>query len=267
MTKTCPDCQATVLSTSQPNRMGTTPDDPFNRRQVEAVCRAVCVVEGVDPDDDVYGDGCDPQWSRYADAVAAALGAVGGVPLNFQYQRTFDAICAAVNADKTPPFAIHVSVKAFQDAFNNHRDAAAQPASPAPAVDGERKALQRLVAECVNPGDGGPFDVGEWPALDAARAVLAQPASPLRGREAFDAWFNSHFLDPDGGSTHLPPWLKDDLRSAWDAASPPEQPAAVTEDELTKIMDEAWPDGHRAVARKIIERLRAMPSSLNKETP
>lgn len=48
-------------------------EDPFNRKQVEAVCRAVCAVEGVDPDDDVFGDGCDAQWTRYADAVAAAL--------------------------------------------------------------------------------------------------------------------------------------------------------------------------------------------------
>jgi hypothetical protein len=47
--------------------------DPFNRKQVEAVCRAVCGVEGIDPDSDVYGDECDPQWSRYADAVASAL--------------------------------------------------------------------------------------------------------------------------------------------------------------------------------------------------
>ncbi len=47
--------------------------DPFNRKQVEAVCRAVCKVEGLDPDDDTFGDGCDPVWTRYADAVAAVL--------------------------------------------------------------------------------------------------------------------------------------------------------------------------------------------------
>lgn len=51
----------------------TPPTDPFNRKQVEAICRAVCKVEGVDPDDDVFGDGCDAQWTRYANAVADAL--------------------------------------------------------------------------------------------------------------------------------------------------------------------------------------------------
>jgi hypothetical protein len=35
---------------------------------------------------------------------------------------------------------------------------------------------------------------------------------------AFEKWFDNHFLDPDGGSSHLPDWLKDDLRLAWDAA-------------------------------------------------
>lgn len=48
--------------------------------QVEAICRAVCGVEGVDPDSDVYGDSCDPQWARYADAVAAALLSTGTRP-------------------------------------------------------------------------------------------------------------------------------------------------------------------------------------------
>lgn len=43
------------------------------RALVEAICRAVCKVEGVDPDDDVFGDSCDAQWTRYADAVAEAL--------------------------------------------------------------------------------------------------------------------------------------------------------------------------------------------------
>lgn len=35
------------------------------------------------------------------------------------------------------------------------------------------KALDDLVKECVNPGDGGPFEAGEWPALDRARAALS----------------------------------------------------------------------------------------------
>lgn len=46
--------------------------DPFNRKQVEAVCRAVCKVDGIDPDDEA--ESCDdPAWTRYADAVAEAL--------------------------------------------------------------------------------------------------------------------------------------------------------------------------------------------------
>ncbi len=35
---------------------------------------------------------------------------------------------------------------------------------------------------------------------------------------AFDAWFDCNFLDPDGGSSHLPAWFKADMRRAWDAA-------------------------------------------------
>lgn len=49
--------------------------ESFNRKQVEAICRAVCKVEGLDPDDDTFGDGCDLAWTRYADAVAGALAA------------------------------------------------------------------------------------------------------------------------------------------------------------------------------------------------
>jgi hypothetical protein len=44
-------------------------------------------------------------------------------------------------------------------------------------------ALRKLVSQCVNPGDGGPFEQGEWPALDEARAVLsggaATPTAPV----------------------------------------------------------------------------------------
>lgn len=36
-------------------------------------------------------------------------------------------------------------------------------------------ALRNLVNETVNPGDGGPYEDGEWPALDAARRVLGIP--------------------------------------------------------------------------------------------
>ena len=46
-------------------------DDPFNRKQVEAVCRAVCNVEGVDPNDTEWTG--ESPWTRYADAVAEAI--------------------------------------------------------------------------------------------------------------------------------------------------------------------------------------------------
>lgn len=42
-----------------------------------------------------------------------------------------------------------------------------------------RGALKQLVEECVNPGDGGPYEAGEWPALDAARCILT--SSPVPG--------------------------------------------------------------------------------------
>jgi hypothetical protein len=93
-----------------------------------------------------------------------------------------------------------------------------------PAVGGEREALAEAVRLYENYGllaghrTTDALATGRW--INQARAILAaQPASPLRGSGTFDAWFNNRFLDPDGGSTHLPDWLKDDLRSAWDAAS------------------------------------------------
>lgn len=39
-------------------------------------------------------------------------------------------------------------------------------------IDTLRSALKLLVEECVNPGDGGRYEAGEWPALDRARAAL-----------------------------------------------------------------------------------------------
>lgn len=36
-----------------------------------------------------------------------------------------------------------------------------------------RKALKDLVDESFNPGDGGEFEDGEWPALDRARITLS----------------------------------------------------------------------------------------------
>jgi hypothetical protein len=66
--------------------------------------------------------------------------------MEFPYQQTFDAICAAVKAEKEPPFAIHVSVKAFQEAFNNHRDAVrqSQPES-APQLEPWRTELDEAI--------------------------------------------------------------------------------------------------------------------------
>lgn len=40
-------------------------------------------------------------------------------------------------------------------------------------VDVLRAALERVVADWVNPGDGGEFEDGEMPALDQARAALS----------------------------------------------------------------------------------------------
>jgi hypothetical protein len=37
------------------------------------------------------------------------------------------------------------------------------------------KALRNLVEECVNPADGGPYEDGEWPMLDAGRRALGIP--------------------------------------------------------------------------------------------
>lgn len=34
----------------------------------------------------------------------------------------------------------------------------------------------------------------------------------------FDAWFDGNFLDPDGGSAHLPDWFRGDMQRAWSAA-------------------------------------------------
>ena len=47
--------------------------DPIKRKQVEAICRAICKVECVDPDSDEYGGNSDPFWVRYANAVDEAL--------------------------------------------------------------------------------------------------------------------------------------------------------------------------------------------------
>jgi hypothetical protein len=77
--------------------------------------------------------------------------------------------------------------------------------------------------DCPNYGDAATPAVVILPREKSDRLLgecgyETKTATPAVGGETFDAWFNSHFLDPDGGSTHLPDWLKDDLRSAWNAA-------------------------------------------------
>ena len=47
--------------------------------------------------------------------------------------------------------------------------------APVEAPECLRRALATLVEESVNPGDGGPYEDGEWPALDAARRALGIP--------------------------------------------------------------------------------------------
>lgn len=52
------------------------------------------------------------------------------------------------------------------------------------------RALERLVAESVNPGDGGDYEDGEWEALDLARAALAarQPVEETVKDSAAGSW-------------------------------------------------------------------------------
>jgi hypothetical protein len=69
------------------------------------------------------------------------------------------------------------------------------------------------------------------------RALAATPAVVILPREKSDRVLK------ECGYSPLP-------------AAPP-----VTEDELTEIMDKTWPDGHRAAAKKIIERLSAKETS------
>jgi hypothetical protein len=49
--------------------------DPFKRDQVEAICRAICAVEGIYPDESPFDTdiGSGPNWTRYADAVASVI--------------------------------------------------------------------------------------------------------------------------------------------------------------------------------------------------
>lgn len=65
------------------------------------------------------------------------------------------------------------------------------------------------------------------------RRSAPTPQSSLSLADGFKDWFDSHFLDPDGGRKHLPDWLEDDLRSAWTAAlrrTAPTEPVRALED-------------------------------------
>lgn len=43
--------------------------------------------------------------------------------------------------------------------------------------------------------------------------------SIVERRKTFNKWFVDNHADPDGKFTHMPKWLKADLRKAWDAAT------------------------------------------------
>jgi hypothetical protein len=55
-----------------------------------------------------------------------------------------------------------------------------------------------------------------------SRKPTPSAAEATRTKSALDAkfkeWFESNFFDPDGGRSHLPDWLEDDLKLAWDEA-------------------------------------------------
>jgi hypothetical protein len=234
----------------------------------------------------VLDDLANGRFEYMGDAVSAARAALTATPaVGILSREKSDRVLSECGYEPVAPaVGVEALQKALTEWFNGldsdflntptHRRieyeamikctlAAAQPAFPLRGREPETLGGQiNAIYGNLDAEDCARID-REWMKMRGINA--AQPASPLQGRGKFDAWFNSHFLDPDGGSTHLPDWLKDDLRSAWDAASvsPPEQPAAdpVTEDELTKIMDEAWPDGHRAIAKKIMERLSARETS------
>jgi hypothetical protein len=183
MTKTCPDCHAEVLSTSQPNRMGTTTD--------------------------------------IADEIA------------HQIPDNNDMIT----------MQMHVSKRA----------AVLAALAATPAVGGEREALLDLLAyerqaanlkgfsDCTCMGHSrdaeSAYEMGECPHQKARAVLIAQPASPLRGRdldipieidcyepltlrEIIVAYFMADNRPFDGlGKRYADRYLAA-------LASPPEQPAA-----------------------------------------
>jgi hypothetical protein len=132
-----------------------------------------------------------------------------------------------------------------------------------------RENSDRLLSECgyepAAPAVGGDYEHGyadgiEWATVHGA----AQPASPLR--EVLEELSARFVTDPACGKTGYEQLRQEfsrrvDLAKHALSASPSEQAAPVTEDELTEIMDETWPDGHRAVAKKIIQRLSATAAS------
>lgn len=61
-------------------------------------------------------------------------------------------------SEKTPAQAVRDLYAAMDDDANS--------------IEKLTTALRNLVNETVNPGDGGPYEDGEWPALDAARRTL-----------------------------------------------------------------------------------------------
>jgi hypothetical protein len=145
----------------------------------------------------------------------------------------------------------------------------------APAVGGEalRESLIEITDAASYVLNLGATAYPGWAimreAIARANLVLgAQPASPLRvedARHEVANWMIGEGYVTGHGDT-LDDLMQELVTQAQQAvlsvsASRTDKHAAVTEDELTEIMDETWPDGHRAVARKIVERLSAKGTS------
>ena len=81
--------------------------------------------------------------------------------------------------------------------------------------------------------------------------------------ELFDQWFDDHFLDPDGRSAHLPDWLKDDLKLAWNAALAAQPPAAPVEGSFNCQTCERECDGPDGSYRCPVEQLRLAQTDID----
>jgi bacterioferritin-associated ferredoxin len=229
MTKTCPHCHATVLSTSQPERVGfisamdvvergfkAWKDQPHNAKWFKRI-------DGTPIPNDLA--------VNIAEAIVAALAATPALEpgaflndgtkiiprpnLHPFYDQPEEAATPAV-----PPNCKHPGHQCFHYGLCTDTDCrnygtSVLPATP--AVGGERgsaheamlemgqqadpirEALRRMIAEfgdehyhtCPADNDSGPCECFAGHLIVDARATLAPPASPLRGRVT-DEMLNAH---------------------------------------------------------------------------